>query len=136
MELAPYLNFNGTCTEAFTFYARCLGGTIAFIQTHGESPMKDQVRPEWQDKIMHVRLTVGDWALMGSDAPPDHYVTPQGIYVSASIKTAEEAERVFTALAEGGKVNMPFQKTFWSVGFGMLVDRFGIPWMVNCEQAA
>jgi PhnB protein len=135
MELSPYLLFNGQCEEAFKFYEQCLGGKIVMIQTHGESPMKDQVPPDWRDKIIHVRLTVGDQALMGSDAPPSHYAAPQGMSVSITVGAAADAERIFNALAENGKVNMPFQKTFWSSGFGMAVDRFGIPWMVSTAQA-
>jgi PhnB protein len=134
MELSPYLNFNGQCAEAFKFYEQCLGGKIVFMQTHGESAMKDQTPPDWQDKIMHATLKVGSQVLMGSDAPPAHYAAPQGIYVSISLPDPADGERIFNALADRGKVNMPFQKTFWAAGFGMLVDRFGTPWMVNCEQ--
>jgi PhnB protein len=135
MELTPYVNFNGRCAEAFKFYEKTLGGRIVMMQTHGESPMKDHVPPDWRDKVMHARLAIGNHALMGSDAPPGHYAAPQGTYVSISVPALGEAQRVFRTLSEGGTVSMPFQKTFWSSGFGMLVDRFGIPWMVNCEQA-
>jgi PhnB protein len=136
MQLSPYLNFNGQCKAAFTFYEKLLGGKIAMIQTFGESPANDQTPADWGDKIVHVRLEVGGWALMGSDAPPPHYAAPQGMQVSLSVATSAEAERIFNALAEHGKVSMPFQKTFWSSGFGMAVDRFGIPWMVNSEEPA
>ena len=136
MELSSYLHFNGNCAAAFKFYEQCLGGTITFTQTFGESPMKDQVPPEWQSKIMHVTMKVGDHVLMGSDTPPPHYSAPQGMSISIGGLTSAEGERIFTALSEQGKVNMPFQKTFWSAGFGMTVDRFGIPWMVNCEEAS
>jgi PhnB protein len=136
MDLCPYLNFNGQCAEAFKLYERVLGGTIVMMQTHGESPMKDQVPPGWRDMIIHARLVVGDKVLMGSDAPPEHYAAPQGISVSINVDSPAEAERIFTALVENGKATMPFGKTFWSPAFGMLVDRFGIPWIVNCEPAA
>jgi PhnB protein len=106
------------------------------MQTHGESPMKDQVPADWHDKVIHARLVVGDSVLMGSDAPPTHYAAPRGLYVSISVAAPADAERIFNALADQGGATMPFQKTFWSPGFGMLIDRFGIPWMVNCEQAA
>jgi PhnB protein len=79
---------------------------------------------------------VGDQVLMGSDAPPPHYEAPKGTSVSITVADPADAERLFNALSENGKINMPFQKTFWSSGFGMAVDRFGIPWMVNTEQAA
>jgi PhnB protein len=134
MQLNAYLNFNGNCAEAFKFYEQVLGGKIVFMQTHAETPAKDFVPANWQDKIMHVRLEVGEEALMGSDAPPDHFAPPQGITVSVNVSPYAEAERIFNALAEGGRTTMPFQKTFWAVGFGMTVDRFGIPWMVNCEK--
>ena len=130
-----YLNFNGTCAEAFRFYERCFGGTIEFLQTFGESPMKDSVKPEQYGLVMHVTLDVNGDTLMGSDATPDRYEAPQGIYVSISPKTYADGERIFKELSAGGEVEMPFQKTFWAAGFGMTRDRFGIPWMVNCEGA-
>jgi PhnB protein len=136
VQLNPYLIFNGQCEAAFKFYEKCLGGKIVSMLTHGESPMAQQVSSEWRNKIMHTRLEVGDKVLMGSDAPPEHYEAPKGFSVSLGVKDPAEAERIFHALAENGTVQMPIQKTFWSVRFGMLVDRFGIPWMVNCEQPA
>jgi PhnB protein len=136
MELSPYLNFNGNCNEAFKFYEKTLGGRIEALMTHGDSPMKDRVGPEWRDKVMHVRLIVGKFALMGSDAPPDMFAPAQGSSVSLTVDTVSDAERVFAALSAGGTTQMPFQKTFWSPGFGMTVDRFGTPWMVNTNQPA
>jgi PhnB protein len=134
MQIHTYLLYNGQCGEAFRFYERVLGGTIDFIQTHGESPMADQTPPELRDKVMHVHMTVGDQVLMGSDAPMQHFEKPQGFSVSLGIEDPAEAERVFNALAEGATVTMPLQKTFWAGRFGMLVDRYGIPWMINCEK--
>jgi PhnB protein len=136
MQIASYLLFDGTCGEAFRFYERVLGGKIDFIQTHGESPMRDQTPPDFLDKVMHVHMTVGDQILMGSDAPPGHFEKPQGFSVSLGIDDPAEAERVFNGLAEGAKVTMPLQKTFWADRFGMLVDRYGTPWMVNCQQGS
>jgi len=134
MKVNPYLVFNGQCEAAFKFYEKCLGGKIEAMFTHGETPAAPHVPPEWHKKIMHVHLTIGDESLMGSDAPPDRYQKPQGFSVSLQIKEPADAERVFHALAENAAVTMPIQQTFWSVRFGMLTDRFGIPWMVNCEQ--
>ena len=136
MELSSYLHFNGNCADAFKFYEQALGGKIVMMQTHGESPMKDQVAPDWRDKVLHVRLEIDGQVLMGSDAPPPHYAAPQGMAVSISVKSPADGERIFKALAEKGKVMMPFTKTFWSPGFGMTVDQFGIPWMVNVDQPA
>ncbi|HET7717913.1 MAG TPA: VOC family protein [Bauldia sp.] len=134
MQIVPYLFFNGTCAEAFRFYEKALGGKVVEMLTHAETPAKDHVPPEWHDKIIHARLVIGDQAIMASDAPPAHQKQAQGISVSLHVKTEEEAERVFNALAEGGTVSMPMEKTFWSARFGMLTDRYGTPWMVNCES--
>jgi PhnB protein len=133
MQINPYLFFNGQCEAAFKFYAECLGGKIDAMMTHAGTPAEEHVPAEWRNKIIHARLTVGDGVLMASDAPPDHYKKPQGFSVSIQIKDKAEAERIFNALAENGKITMPFEKTFWAAGFGMCVDRFGIPWMVNCD---
>lgn len=133
MQLNPYLFFNGQCEEAFKFYAQVLGGKIDGMLTHAGTPAEQQVPAEWRDKIMHARLIVGDQVLMASDAPPDHYEKPSGFSVSIQIKDKAEAERIFNELAEGGKIQMPFAQTFWAAGFGMCADRFGTPWMVNCE---
>jgi len=136
MQVNPYLFFNGNCEEAFKFYEKALGGKIEGMMTHGASPMAQHVPPNWQNKIIHARFVVGGQVLMGSDAPPDHYNQPKGFSVSLSVKQTADAERIFQALAEKGKVEMPIQETFWAVRFGLLVDRFGIPWMINCEKAA
>lgn len=135
MKLSPYLNFNGQCEAAFKFYEEVLGGKITFSMTWAEMPGADQFPPESQKLIMHSSICVGDQTLMGADAPPDRYQEPKGMNVSIHTKDIAEGERIFNALAENGKVTMPFQQTFWSPGFGMCVDRFGIPWMVNSEQA-
>ena len=136
MDLNAYLLYNGQCKEAFSFYARVLSGKITMMSTHGESPMADQVPPDWRDKIIHARLEIGGQVVMGSDTPSQHFEAPQGFSMSIGIPTPAEGERIFNALSEGGTIKMPFQKTFWSSGFGMFTDRFGIPWMVNCNQPA
>jgi PhnB protein len=136
MQLNPYLNFNGQCEAAFKFYEKSLGGKIEAMFTHAGTPAEQQTPPEWRDKILHARLTVGDNVLMASDAPPDCYEEPKGFSVSLQINDPKEAERIFYALAENGKVQMAIQETFWAARFGMLVDQFGIPWMINCEKAA
>jgi PhnB protein len=136
MQLNPYLTFNGQCEAAFTFYATVLGGKIEAMMTYGSSPMAEQTSPEWRNKIIHARLTVGDKMLMASDAPPDRYEPMKGIMVTLGIDDPGEAERIFHALSENGTVQMPIQETFWARRFGMFVDQFGTPWMVNCEKAA
>ena len=134
MQLNPYLIFDGQCEAAFKFYEQCFGGKIEAMMPHGESPMAEQTPPAWRDKIIHARMRIGEQVLMASDAPPEHYQKPQGISVTLNLGDLAEAQRIFHALAENGAVQMPFGKTFWAAGFGMLVDRFGTPWMVNCEQ--
>jgi PhnB protein len=133
MQLNAYLVFNGQCEAAFKFYEQVLGGKILGMFTHAGTPAAEQVPPEWLNKIMHVTLKVGDSVLMGSDAPPDRYTKPKGITVNIALNDVAEAERIFHALAENGTVGMPIQQTFWAERWGMLTDRYGIPWMVNCE---
>ena len=134
MKLNTYLTFRGNCREAFEFYAKALNGEIVSMFTHKGSPMEATTPPEWLDKIMHVRMTVGDQVLMGSDAPPQYSKEAQGFSVNIGVDSPEEAERIFHALAEGGKIGMPIAETFWAKRFGMCFDRFGTPWMVNCEK--
>ena len=136
MKWNPYLTFGGNCEAAFKYYERVLGGKIVAMITHGDMPKEAQAQtpPDWKKLIMHARLIAGDNVLMGSDAPPDRFEKPQGFSVSIQIDDPKEAERVFAALADNGNVHMPLPQTFWAIRFGMLVDKFGIPWMVNCEQ--
>ena len=136
MQLSPYLLFNGQCEAAFKFYEKCLGGKVEAIATFAQSPMAQQVPAEWGSKVMHARMNIGGMILLGSDSPLGEYRQPQGFSVSLSVKDPAETERIFHELEQNGTVQMPIQKTFWSARFGMLVDQFGIPWMVNCEQAA
>ena len=133
MQLSSYLMFKGECEAAFEFYAQVLGGKIEAMITHAGSPMEKHTPPEWRDKIMHARLSVGDSLLMASDAPPGHQSETGGFSVNIGLKDPKEAERIFNALAENGTVRMPIQQTFWATRFGMLVDRFGTPWMINCD---
>lgn len=134
MQLNTYLTFNGQCEEAFKFYAGCLGGKIESMIPHAGTPAEQSVPPEWRDKIMHARLTAGDSILMGSDAPPQYAQKAQGFSVNIGVNDVQQAERIFQALAENGTVKMPIQETFWAVRFGMLIDRYGTPWMINCEK--
>lgn len=136
MQLNAYLIFDGQCEAAFKFYEQCLGGKIEAISRYGETPAAESVPPEGRDRILHARLVVGDAVLMGSDSPPEQPEVPQGFYVSIGVDNTEDAERIFKALAENGTVRMPIGPTFWAALFGMLVDRFGIPWLVNCDLPA
>ena len=135
MQLNPYLLFNGRCEPAFKFYEKVLGGKIEALLPHEGTPAAEHVPPEWRKKILHARLNLGDQVLMGSDAPPDRYEAMKGFSVTINVNDPREAERIFHALAENGTVRMPIEKTFWAERFGMLVDQFGTPWMINCEKA-
>jgi PhnB protein len=132
-----YLTFNGNAADALAFYAACLGGKVTFSMTFGASPMACDVPAEAHDKIMHATLEARGHKLMAADAPRgtpfDGY---KGFALSVPSNDAKEGEKIFNALAAGGTVTMPFQATFWAAGFGMVVDRFGVPWMVNCEGPA
>lgn len=136
MQLNSYLYFNGQCEEAFKFYAQVLGGKIDALLPHEGTPAEGHVPKEWHKKIMHAHMTIGDQVIMASDAPPGHFHQPQGFSVAIQLKDTTQGKRIFDALAEGGKVTMPFSETFWAAGFGMLKDKFGIPWMVNCPKSA
>jgi PhnB protein len=136
MRANPYLLFDGDCEAAFQFYAKCLGGKIEAMIPHEGTPAAEHVPPKWRKQILHCRMSLGDTELMASDCPPDRYKKPEGFSVNLQIKQPAEAERVFHALAEKGTVVMPIAETFWAARFGMLVDRFGIPWMINCERPA
>jgi PhnB protein len=133
MQISPYLSFKGDCEAAFKFYEQCLGGQLGAIFRYAGTSLADQVPADWQDKVMHGSVTVGEQVLMGGDVAPDRYEAPKGFTLSIQIKSTADAERIFHELANGGGVVLPLEKTFWAERFGMLVDRFGIPWQINCE---
>ena len=131
-KLEAYVFFDGTCAEAMRFYETTLGGKIEMMMTHKESPEAGEIPPGSEDRILHARLVIGASALMASDSMVGQpYEGMKGFSLSLGYSTTEEAKKIFDALAEGGQVTMPLGKTFWSEAFGMLVDRFGTPWMVS-----
>jgi PhnB protein len=141
MKLEPhiYLSFNGQCEAAFRFYEQSLNATIANMLTWGNSPVPpDTVPPPgWEEKILHASLRVGETLILGADSLPHQYEPPQGFTVILEMDDPVEAERIFNALAvDAARIVMPMQQTFWAVRFGSLVDRFGIPWSINCEAPA
>lgn len=135
MQADPYITFNGNCAEALKFYEQALGARIEVSIPFAGTPGCEGLPADWADKIMHATFFIGDSRVMASDAPPGHYQQPQGISIALGLKDPAKGEEIFKALAENGTVQMPYQPTFWAAGFGMCVDRFGIPWMVNVEQA-
>lgn len=132
-QMSAYLSFKGDCEEAFHFYQEALGAILGLLFRYSDTPMADVVPEGWDTKIMHGSVKIGAQLLEGADVPPERYEKPQGFSLSLNLPGAPEAEAVFERLASGGRVIYPIAKTFWSERFGMVVDRFGIPWMVNCE---
>lgn len=134
MQVNPYLSYDGNCGAALKFYEKVLGAQIEASFPYGDGNPGLETPPGWQDKIMHATISIDGEVIMASDSPPGHFQKPQGFHVALQVEDPTEAEQRFKALAEGGAVTMPFGKTFFSNGFGMCVDQFGIPWMVNCPQ--
>ncbi|CAN5347167.1 VOC family protein [soil metagenome] len=132
MQMNPYLHYNGNCEAAFDYYAKVLGGRIGMKMTYAQAPADMPKSPGFDGKIMHASLIIDGEVLMGSDAPPERFNKPQGFSVSLQVEDAADGKKKFDALAEGGTVHMAYGPTFWAKGFGMCVDRFGTPWMVNC----
>jgi PhnB protein len=135
VRISPHLCFDGRCKAAFLRYQELLGGTLTML-TYGESPMASDVDPQWHDRIVHATLRIGDVELAGADLLPRDYRKPQGVFVLVHVDGIARAERIFSSLAEGGEVQLPFQRTFWSAGYGVLVDQFGVPWEISCAQPA
>ncbi|MET3117757.1 PhnB protein [Undibacterium sp. GrIS 1.8] len=135
MQVNTYLSFNGNCEAAFQFYEQHLGGKIGMIHRFGESPMANQCPPSAAQLIMHMRMELNGQTLMGSDWVSDQaYEGIKGFHLSINVDDESEAERLFAALSiDAQKIIMPLDKTFWASRFGMLIDQFSVPWMVNCE---
>lgn len=134
MNMNPYLNFNDQCEAAFTFYAQVLGGKIDALLRNGDSPMRDEMPKERHHLVMHAQLSIGTQIMMGADMPPDCFKQMSGggsIALTLNYDTPEEAERIFSALVEGGSINMAIGPTFWAQRFGALTDKFGTPWLIN-----
>lgn len=136
MKTNPYIFFDGRCEAAFKFYEAALGAKILVMMKHQGTPAEAHVPKEWGDKIMHGQIALGDTVVMASDAPPGRQDQAKGFRLSLSFDQAAAAERAFQALAEGGTVQMAMEKTFFAERFGMVTDRFGVPWMVNCDPVA
>src|SRR5258705_9901358 len=132
MKMLTYVNFPGNCTEAFRFYEKHLGGKIGMMMTHGQAPDQSNIKPEWNDAVLHARLSIGDTELMGADIPKAQPM--RSAYLSLNVESDAEAERIFSALADRGEVFMPMQETFFATRFGQLRDRFGINWMIIHER--
>lgn len=130
MKLHTYLNYGGNCEKAFRFYEQHLGGKITAMMTHGDQPNPQNVPPDWKHAVMHARLDLGETELLGSDVPPDHFQPMRSAYLSLSVDSTSEAERIYSLLSAGGEIFMPMEETFFATRFAMLRDKFGTSWMI------
>ncbi len=132
MKMNTYVNFAGKCADAFRFYEQHLGGKVGMMMTHAQAPDQSRVGPEWKDAVLHGRISIGGTELMGADIPSAEPM--RSAYLSLGVDSDAVAERVFSALSDGGEVFMPMQETFFASRFGQLRDRFGINWMILHER--
>ena len=130
MQLHTYLNYGGNCEQAFKFYEKHLGGTITMLMRHGEQPDASKVPEEWKNAVLHARMDLGGTELLGADIPPDRFQPIRSAYLSLTLGSDPEADRVFALLSDGGQIFMPMQETFFASRFAMLRDRFGTSWML------
>ena len=135
MQLYTYLNYGGNCRQAFEFYAEHLGGRITMLTTHAEQPNAERLPADWKDKVLHARIELGDTVVFGADIPPDRFQPMRSAYLSLVVDSADEAERVYALLSEGGQVFMAMEETFFAHRFAMLRDRFGTSWMLLHERS-
>jgi len=134
MKLLTYLNYGGNCADAFRFYEQHLGGRITMMMKHGEGPDQSQVPPGLQDAVLHARMTIGGTDLLGADVPPDRFQPMRSAYLTLTLDSTADAERIYALLSDGGQVFMPMQETFFAFRFAMLRDRFGTSWMLLHER--
>ena len=132
MKMYTYVNFAGKCAEAFRFYEKHLGARIGMMMTHGQAPDQSKVKPELKDAVLHARLSVAGTELLGADIPSAQPM--RSAYLSLSVESDAEAERIFASLSDGGEIFMPMQDTFFASRFGQLRDRFGLNWMILHER--
>ena len=130
MQLHTYLNYAGNCEQAFRFYEEHLGGKVTMLMRHGEQPDKSQVLPGWGHAVLHARMNIAGTELLGADIPPERFQPIRSAYLSLTLDSSEEAERVHALLADGGEIFMPMAETFFAFRFSMLRDRFGTSWML------
>jgi PhnB protein len=135
MQLDTYLNYGGNCRQAFEFYAEHLGGRIEMLMTHGEMPGPSQVPPERRNDVLHARMAIGGATLLGADVPPERFQPMRSAYLSLSLDSSEEADRIYALLTEGGEIFMKMDETFFAHRFAMLRDRFGTSWMLMHPRA-
>jgi len=135
-QAIAYLAFDGTCAEAMRFYEQALGGKLEVLMSGAESPMADQMPKEYANRILHARLVLPGGGMLYAGDAPTHvpYEGIKGVSIAVDFDSVAQAQTVFAALAAGGQVTMPMQPAFWARAWGMCIDRFGTPWVVNGEQ--
>jgi PhnB protein len=134
MKLHTYLNYGGNCEQAFRFYEQHLGGKIIMMMTHGQRPGATDVSPELKNAILHARINLGETVLLGADIPPDRFQPMRSAYLSLTVASIQEAERIYALLSDGGQIFMPMEETFFAFRFAMLRDKFGTSWMIIHER--
>jgi PhnB protein len=134
MKLHTYLNYGGNCEQAFRFYEQHLGGKITMMMTHGELPAPNDLPPDWKNAILHARINIGETQLMGADVPPERFQPMRSAYLSLTVDSIAEAERIYALLSDGGQIFMPMEETFFAFRFAMLRDKFGTNWMILHER--
>ena len=134
MKLHPYLNYGGNCEQAFRFYEEHLGGKITMMMTFAGQPLPEDAPADWSKAIMFARMTIGETELMGNDVPPKRFQPMRSVYLSLTVGSTEEAEKIYGLLADGGQIFMPMAETFFAFRFGMLRDKFGTSWMIIHER--
>jgi PhnB protein len=134
VKLHTYLNYGGNCKQAFEFYEKHLGGKIIMMMTHAEQPNPSNVPPGWKDAILHARIDLGETQLLGADVPPERFQPMRSAYLSLTVDSVAEAERIYALLSDGGQIFMPMEETFFAFRFAMLRDRFGTSWMIIHER--
>ena len=134
MKLDIYLNYGGNCEQAFRFYEQELGGKITMMMRHGEQPNAANVPADWKNAILHARIEFGKTVLMGADIPPDRFQPMRSAYLTLTLDSAEQAERLYALLADGGQIFMKMEETFFASRFAMLRDKFGTSWMLLHER--
>lgn len=135
MRISSHINFDGQCEEAFRVYERVLEGSLQTLLRFSDSPIRSQVPAEWQSRILHATLLVGECELLGSDVFPGQSGHKQGFSVTLSLADSERAKSIFAALGAGGSVLMPLQETFWAKAFGVVTDKYGVTWEINCASS-
>jgi PhnB protein len=134
MKLHTYLNYGGNCEQAFRFYEQHLAGKITMMMTQDQQPNANQVAPEQKKAILYARMSIGETELMGSDVPPERFQPMRSAYLSLTVNSVEEAERIYNLLRDGGEIFMPIEETFFAIRFAMLRDKFGTSWMIAHER--